>query len=250
MSWLREMMNDERMKAAIERLKSEGLPMPAALFDFDDVLEAVQLIEESIKAKGESERSEGTKQIREIGMDPKRSFLDEMPFTNMAMSFWKTDIVFPAILRRSVFVAVSSHAEGVLQLWCRGLQGSWLLGKPKKNKGDRAVQAYLRYLKEEANLHLGDFESWDEYIKFNVYWDVRNVIVHEAGVVTKSLDVSSVEDFVQIDDSQLLMPHERVVHLLPGACEDAARTARKLLDRIGAAYLEMAEAGLSQQQSE
>lgn len=229
----------ERSKHLLER---DGPPMPATLFDFEDVLQAAALVEGAVQRHSEAKRAEGEERYRGMAADPSRSFLKELPFTKMALDSWKTDFVFPAILRGSLLVAVCSHTEGVLKLWCRGLEENWkLVSGWKKRPNERASDASLRYLAEVAGLVMPTVGAWPEVAKLNAYWDVRNFIVHSASVVDKELDVGPIADFVEVDDSQLVSPYDRVIHVGPGACEDAARAAKGLLDRIGEAFLVRAQ---------
>lgn len=239
MSWMKELLNEARTAAARET--AERPPMPTAIFDFEDVAEAIRVVEDGIARRAELAREKGEQRILDAAKDLTTSFLEARPFSIMAAELWQTGVVLPVILRRSLLVAILSHVEFVLKRWCVGLRGHWQLGRaPKKPSNENASHYYLRYLAEEARLQIGDFETWKEWETFEAYWAARNAIVHDAGSIAVPSEAANAVDklqFVKIDKSRLLLPGEGIVHVLPGACEEAASIAENLLERIGRAYL-------------
>jgi hypothetical protein len=230
-------MEDPKVKERLEEILGDGPPSPSVLFDFEDVLEATKLVESAIEAKGAKEAAEHMAHAREIASNPMRSFLEELPFTKYAQKSWRTNFALPTIGRGSLLVAITSHLEGVLRLWCDALREVRRLAPVTFPTSKSKLDAYLEYLEKIAALPINGYEEWEEFKKAKAYMAVRNCIVHEAWVVTSDLrNFELISAYVGLDNSGLLMAAEKVVHLRPGACEDAAKTAKSFLDRISRSF--------------
>lgn len=140
----------------------------------------------------------------------------------------------------------SAHVEHVLGRWCDLLHTEWKLSEDpkafvkkskKKHKWETTARALVRYLHEIAGLAVAEFETWPEWTRFDAYWGARNCIVHDGGIIVDGGVRKKIEtlEYIEVDESELLLDAPAVVHLLPGACEDAAETAKKLIERLNTA---------------
>ena len=106
----------------------------------------------------------------------------------------------------------------------------------RRDDEESSIGRYLRHLRDDVGLALGDFTNWPE-------WEaIDGVTVAIERLATRSrIGCGIVDDDEQrkkiatlphivIDDSQLQVS-EPIVHLLPGACEAAAATAQAFIGR-------------------
>jgi hypothetical protein len=205
---------------------------------------AIAIVEDAVKAsKVEVDEARQTALAKAV-TDPNHSFTRQPVFAPMAAATWDVEMTFPLILRRSLFIAVCSHIEHVLHRWCDFLRAEWnLVLEPKafakkskkKNKGETTSKALMRYVVEVAQVGaIANYETWPELAKLEAYWRARNCIVHDGGIVDdeptrKILDGM---EHIEVDESHLLLDVPAVVHLLPGACSDAAQTAKVFFERL------------------
>lgn len=215
---------------------------PSLVFDFDHVRAAIALVEAAIEASREETERVGREALAKAAADPSHNFLKRPVFAPMGAAMWNVEMTFPLILRRSVFIAICSHVEHVLRRWCDFLHGEWKLPKDAKtyeseNKGKRSAHTLVRYLRDVAGLNIADFGNWPEWTKFDAYFVARNSLVHDGGIIEDAQARKKVETLahIEIDESELLIDALAVVHILPGACEDAADTAKKLIERLNTA---------------
>jgi len=212
------------------------------VYDFDHVRVAIELAEGAIEAaRVETERA-ARDAIAEAASDPNRSFVKKPALAPIAAAMWNVEMTFPLILRRSLFIAICSHVEHVLRRWCAFLHAEWKLPEDPKtyeeqNKGKRSAHTLIRYLRDVAKLNIADFGNWPEWVKFDAFFLARNCLVHDGGIVFDDAARKRIAKLqhVEIDASRLLVDADAVVHLLPGACEDAANTAKQLLERLNRA---------------
>jgi hypothetical protein len=235
-SWLDEMT--EEMARSLPKPRF----CPNLIFDFDHVRAAIALVETGIEGLRQETQRTHHKALVNAAADPRHRFVKQPVFGPMAADMWNVDMTFPLILRRSVFIAICSHLEHVLRRWGDFLHGEWKLAQDVKTyeatgKGKRTVHTLVRYLRDVAGLQIADFGNWPEWTKFDAYFVARNCLVHFGGIIEDDADRKKIGTlaYVEIDQSGLLIDASTVVHLLPGACEDAAETAKKLIERLNEA---------------
>ena len=214
---------------------------PVLTFDFEHVRQAVSMVEAAIEASQAEARQVVSEETAKRIASPGRSFITEPHFPAMGAMLLDVDLTFPLILRRSLLIAVCSHVEHVLKQWCEFLHDEWKLTRaPQSVLDDKALKRrttafkLLRYLDEVAGLNVSEFETWPEWTTFDAYWAARNALVHEGGDIDKPDALAKIEtlEYVEADISQFLSMADKVVHLLPGACEHATETARLLIERL------------------
>jgi hypothetical protein len=233
MSWLKT-LTDEMLKRLPQRQFS-----PVLIFGFDDVSAAIEIVEKAIAESSAATEALSTAQAKKAAADPSHSYIENPVFAPMAAEFWKAEMTFPIILRRSLFIAICSHVEHVLRQWCDFLDAEWTLKQPfgsfKKRGNESDLHHCVRYLHDVAALPLADFESWQEWNALDAYRIARNCLAHNGGLVDRATDGPKIESLpqFQVDTSGLLMIAP-VVHLLPGACEAAAQNARAFFERLTA----------------
>jgi hypothetical protein len=130
---------------------------------------------------------------------------------------------------------VGAHAEYLLRSWCQSLSENLALpaSYTTKKKGESTLLSYLRYMRDEAKLDLGDFTKWPEWEPIDAYRRTRNCLAHNGGVVERSEDRAKIGALphIEVDDSGLQLSAP-MVHLLPGACEAATEITKALLERL------------------
>lgn len=210
---------------------------PSLIFGFEDVLAAINLVEVAIAqyqgAVGEAARNLAI----QAATNPLHSYTESPVFSPMAVAMGDAELTFPVILRRSLLIAICSHAEHVLRRWCHWLHKEWSLRQDLKSFGKLAHESDLhccmRYLRDEAGLALGSFETWPEWIQLDTYRVVRNKLAHDGGIVSNPVEIAKIDTLpnIKIDDSGLLMASP-TVHVLPGACEAAVANAKAFFARL------------------
>lgn len=227
MSWLREI--------AREMLKD--LP-PGAFtdrtFGFDDIVRVVVLVEKALERNAVETADAGRLAARTAASDPLHSFTKNPVFAPMATQLWKAEATFPRVLRGALVVAIYSHTEFLLRDWCELVSKRCALPRTFANKRGRpALQAYMDFLRDEANFELGDFLTWPEWKRIDAYRRARNCLAHNGGIVQVAEDRIRIEALpqIEIDESGLNLP-EPALHLLPGACEAAAEAMKEFVGRV------------------
>ncbi|MCC7536613.1 MAG: hypothetical protein IT379_10390 [Deltaproteobacteria bacterium] len=229
-SWLEAMMP--------EILASLPPPVfaPAIVHSFGEVRTVIAMIESSVEQKQVEVEAEQRETLARAAADPNHSWLKSRTFSSVMATEWDVRFTFPLILRRSLMIAISSHTEHALERWCAWLHGNWSLQTTpkafKKAKGS-TMHAYLLYLRDEAQLALGDFEAWPEWQAVDAYRLVRNCLAHDGGVIDSAGDrakIAALPD-VEVDDSGLFS-EDPIIQLGAKACEHAVEAADTLLTRI------------------
>jgi hypothetical protein len=213
---------------------------PQVLFNFEHLREAIHIIEEAVVRTRADSKTESDARLAAAMKNPFHSFIDDPVFAPMAVEWWKTEITLPAILRRSLLIAIYSHVEHVLRQWCDGLHKEWELTRdfttfkravPGPTKP--APTLYLLYLRDEAGLALDDFEGWKEWGVLDAYRVARNCLAHDGGIVDRTPDRQKIESlpYIEVDTSGLLS-RSPMIHLMPGACENAVGAANEFFERV------------------
>ena len=215
---------------------------PNLLFDFDDVLASVRMVEHAIEEQASKVEQQGAESVAKAAADPNRSFIDNPMFTPMASAMWDAEMTFPLILRRSLLIAVSAHVEHVLRRWCNWVHVRWSLTKEirsfPKERNESTIHHQLRYLRDVGGFDLGDdFAGLSEWPRIDGYRVARNCLAHDGGLVTSAGDRAKIEALpkVEVDESGLLIDGP-IVHLLPGACEAAVDSAKAFFDELVRLY--------------
>jgi len=217
---------------------------PSVLFNFEQLREAIRIVEEGVARTKTDSKTKADATLAAAVKDPFHSFIDNPVFAPMAVAWWETEITLPAILRRSLLIAIYSHVEHVLRQWCDGLHKEWSLTR------DLAVfkrsvpgptrptpMLCLLYLRDEAGLALGDFERWKEWDLMDAYRVARNCLAHDGGIVDRDDDRQKVETLPKVEvDTSGLLSRSPMIHLMPGACEKAVDAADDFFDRVAEVY--------------
>jgi hypothetical protein len=210
---------------------------PGLIFHFDHVKAAIAMVEDAIMAAQRKQRADTSSQRRamQAASDPNHSFLEAAVMAPSVDAIWDSALTFPQILRRSLFIAVASHTEHVLHVWCEWLRKKWLLGPlGKSRKGTADIVHFMAYLRDVANLPLAGFEQWSEWPAIDAARLARNALAHNGGIEVDPIKTAKIEILpcVSIDTSGLIMD-EPTVCPWAGACEAAADNAKAFFDRIG-----------------
>jgi len=210
---------------------------PSIAFHFAHVRKVIAIVEEAVERAKKETHDEQQARARKAAANPFHNFIENPVFAPMGEALWEAQVTLPTILRNSLLIAIYSHVEHALLRWCSLLHKEWSLSKSidsfKRKEGESTPHRYLRYMRDEAGVALGDFEQWPEWSKIDAYREARNCLAHDGGIVVdadKRAKIASLPQ-VQVDDSGLLSDYP-VVHLLPGACEAAAETANSFLSRM------------------
>jgi hypothetical protein len=121
--------------------------------------------------------------------------------------------------------------------WCESISKDPSIpqkfGKFKRDGGESYPHHYVRYLRDGANIPVGDFEKWPEWEPLDAYRLARNCLAHNGGIVEDATHRTKISTLpmIEIDDSGLQVS-EPIVHLLPGACEAAVVTAKAFIERL------------------
>ncbi|MFI5297719.1 MAG: hypothetical protein ACHREM_06425 [Polyangiales bacterium] len=242
-SWL-DVIMDERIRQLAE---VEPILMPPMMFGFDDIRNAITIIEDGMERTKAQLKAEHEARVAAAARNPFHDYVKEPIFASMAADHWLTGFGLPMVLRRSLLIATYSHFEHVLRQWCLWLHGRWNLprdlasfarAQAKTNPPPSTQVVYMRYLREEAKLAVSDFEQWPEWALLDSYRLARNALAHDGGLVDKVQERSKIASLpdVMIDDSGLLYHHEAVVHVVQGACEAATSTAEAFFGRLTNIY--------------
>ena len=189
MSWL------EKLAAGFPVGSPTQALSPSLMFDFDDVREAVAMVERAIADRQSETEVKMTGRALAIATDPTRSFLAEGPFASSLPAMWKSALTFPRILRGALLVAICSHVEHVLREWCVLLREEWSLPKKLGRRAPPGVSDLkhcMTYLKDVAGLAVKGFERWDEWKAIDAYKTARNCLAHHGGLARKKAEREAV----------------------------------------------------------
>lgn len=243
---------DPSTRSALDVLLEEHLASlprprfsPSLTFDFDSVRAVIGLMEAAVEELKAQTAAAHEERLHRAASSPSTNFLKEGIFARMGSEMWATEMTFPLILRRSLFIAISSHVEHVLRRWCAWLHSEWGLRRnletfrkeTKKPQPTPDLQFCMEFLRDEAGLALGDFFAWDEWSTVDGCRVARNLLAHHGGIVDtgKPKDLAKLEALAHVTvDRSRILADEPVVHLLPGACEAAAENAEKFFERLTA----------------
>jgi hypothetical protein len=199
---------------------------PSLIFDFDHVQRSISIVESAITDEQARTQTEHLKTAARAAQNPFHSYIENPVFAPMAASLWNAEMTLPMILRRSLLIAVSSHVEHVLRRWSTLLHDEWHLAKiEKKPQGRPDLEHFMIYLRDVASLSLGGFENWAEWPRIDAYRIARNCLTHDGGIIDTLAKRAAIETLPHVEIDTMLMG-EPMVHLLPGACEDAAEKAQ------------------------
>jgi hypothetical protein len=228
MSWLEKIVG--------EVVKS--LPAAAVIdrtFGFGDIQRVISLVEKAAEQNAAETIEAGHSVALKAAADPSHSFIKRPVFAPLGAELWKAKVTFPRILRGALLVAIYSYTEFLLRQWCESLSDNLSLPKSftKRLKGESVLQGYMNYLRQEAKFDLADFATWSEWERMDAYRRARNCLVHNGGIVEDLEDRLKIDALpkIEIDESGLQL-REPIIHLLPGACEAAADTAKAFIGRV------------------
>lgn len=229
MSWL-----DEIMAEKLKNLRPDAFTDWS--FGFADMQRAITLVEAAI-ARNEVETAEaGRAAALKAAADPSHNFMKNPVFAPMGRDLLNASLTLPRFLRSGLFIEIYSQTEFLLLAWCESVSDDPLsLSKRLKKREDKesSIGRYLRSLRDDGAIALGDFTGWPEWEAIDGgYRAARNALAHRGGVVDEADDRKKIATLphIMIDDSRLQVS-EPIVHLLPGACEAAAATAQAFIGR-------------------
>jgi len=203
-------------------------------FGFGDLQRVVDLVEKAVERNAAETAEAGRAAAIKAAADPSHSFVKRPVFAPMAAELWKSETTFPRVLRNALLVAIYSHIEYLLLSWCESISPDPTVSEQlKKRKNDESYPGrYLRYLRDDAGIDLGDFTKWPEWELIDGYRRARNCLAHRGGIVDGEEDRQKIATLphIEIDDSGLQLI-EPIVHLRPGACQAASETAKAFVER-------------------
>ena len=96
---------------------------------------------------------------------------------------------------------------------------------------------YLLYLRDEAKIAFGNFESWPEWGPLDSYRKARNCLAHDGGLVEKPQDCIEISGLpgMEVDNSGLVNQSDTII-VLPGACEKSVELVEQLFERMWNIY--------------
>lgn len=228
MSWL-DVMVEEQLK----NLPSDAFSDRSG--GFDDIAHVIAVLEKAIERNTVDTADAMRAAAAKASADPFHDLVKNPVFAPAGAKLRKAAMVFPRILRSSLFIAIYSHLEHLLLSWCESLCEDLTLPKTFANgpRTEAYPHRYLRYIRDEAKFDIGDFDQWAEWQPVDAYRRARNCLAHNGGIVRRSEDRNRIRllPHVQIDESCLQFG-EPLVHLLPGACEAAVQAAKALIERL------------------
>ncbi len=232
MSWLNEAVGE-----MLKNVPPDVLSDPT--YGFGDIERVIALVEKAVARNAEETAAAEREAALKAAADPNHSFIRNPVFATMARDMFRAELTFPRILRASLFMAIYSHTEFLLQSWCEKLsrngtadQKLEVFLKKKKGEPGTTLGKLLQYLRDAAKLDLGDYEKWPEWEAICGYGRARNCLAHNGGIIDRDGDAEKIGKLpcVEIDASGLLWSEPRI-DLLPGACEAAAATTRAFIHR-------------------
>lgn len=208
-------------------------------FGFGDIQRVVEIVENAVVANAGERKKANRASLLAAARDPFPEGKGYATFTSMATDFWQTEMIFPRVARSALLIAIYSHTEYLLLSWCMSAAPDPVRARAalkRKNIGESTPERYLRFLRDDVGIAIGDFTTWPEREAIDGYRRARNCLAHNGGIVDDPDDSKKLAKLpkIQIDESGLL-GSEAIVHLLPGACEAAARTAQAFVGRALAA---------------
>lgn len=228
MSWLEEMTSQIMSNLPKDRFIDWS-------FGYGDIERVVALVENAITSNVAETAEKSRSAALKAAADPSHDYIKNPIFAVSGAEFWKAEMTFPRVLRASLMVAIYSHMEYLLLSWCESIasDAAALKGLRKLRDGESYPARYLRFLRDDAQIALGDFTQWPEWEFIEGYRRARNCLAHRGGVVESEEDKVKIGRLkqVQIDDSGLQLS-EPLVHLLPGACEAACEIAKGFIGRV------------------
>lgn len=204
-------------------------------FGFGDIRQVIVLAEKAIEQKSAAVREAFEARLAKALADPTHSFIRNPVFAPAGVETFKADLTFPWILRSSLLIAVYSRTEYLLLSWCESVSEEPGLSRRlrrTKATGESDPHRYLRFLRDEVGIGLGDFTTWPECASIDAYRLARNCLAHRGGVVDDEAEGTRIATLPHIFiDDELEELSEPVVRLGPGACEAAANTAEAFIGR-------------------
>lgn len=229
MSWLKTLMDEKLVRDARETLADRT-------FGFENIRRVAALIESAVKANATATKDAHQASLLAAARDPLPDAKNYSTFRAMGADYWKTEMTFPRVARNALLIAIYSQTESLLLSWCMSAAIDAVAAKSalkKRAKGEAMLDRYLRCLRDDVGIEIGDFSRWPEWEAIDGYRRARNCLAHNGGVVDTLEDAEKIAALphIQVDRSRMLAS-EPVVHLLPGACEAAASTAQAFIGRI------------------
>ena len=228
MSWLKEIAG-EMIKKLPENAFADWT------FGFADIQRVVDLAEKAVEQNAAETADAGRAAALKAAADPSHSFVKNSVFAPMGQELLKAELTFPRILRSALLIAIYSHTEFLLLSWCESISNDPNVSKvlKKTQDGESYPGRYLRYLRDDAEIALGDFKIWPEWKAVDGYRRARNCLAHRGGVIDDDEEQRRIGALPHIEiDKTGLQVSEPMVHLLPGACGAAAETAKAFIGRV------------------
>lgn len=229
MSWLKALIDEKLLREA-------KATMTDRTFGFEDIRRVADLVEGAVKANAKATMEAHRASLQAAGRDPFAEGKNYSTFRSMAADFWQTEMMFPRVARNALLIAIYSHTEYLLLSWCMSAAIDPVAAKStlkKREPNESPLQRYLRCLRDDVRIGIGDYTKWPEWEAIDAYRRARNCLAHNGGIVDRQDDAQKIAALphIQVDTSRLL-ESEPVVHLLPGACEAASSTAQAFIGRI------------------
>lgn len=239
-SWLDTMLESEAVQKKLAEVKKslDRGNSPDLIFDFDHVMGAIGIVEAAITETQGAVHDWSTKRAMAAAANPQTNFIEEGIFTGMAAPMWNAHWTLPMILRRSLFLTVSTHTEHVLRQWCRSLQERWSIQQPlgRKPRDKTDLQHCMEYLRDAIGLGVGGFEKWPEWLVLDTNRIIRNCLAHDGGLVpNEHLERLKAVTYIQVEDDPVLVGDEAFVNVIPGACEYSATITKAFFERLSSA---------------
>lgn len=228
MSWLEEIVGE-----MVKNLPGDAFT--DWTFGFADIQRVVDLVEKAVDQNAAEAADAGRAAALKAAADPSHSFVKNPVFAPMGQELLKADLTFPRILRSVLLIAIYSHTEFLLLSWCESISQDPDVSKvlKKTQKGESYPARYLRYLRDDGTLAVGDFTTWPEWYAIDAYRVARNCLAHRGGVVDDGAEQRQIGALPHIEiDKTGLQISEPMVQLLPGARRAAAETARAFIGRV------------------
>lgn len=224
MSWLEEIVG-EMVKNLPEDAFTDWT------FGFADIQRVVDLVEKAVEKNAVETADAGRAAVLKAAADSSR----DPVFAPMGQALLKAELTFPRVLRSALLIAIYSHTEFLLLSWCESISQDPDVSKvlKKTQKCESYLARYLRYLRDDGTLDVGDFTTWPEWHAIDGYRVTRNYLAHRGGIVDDDEEQRQIGALPDIEiDKTGLQVSEPTVHLLRGACGAAAETAKMFIGRV------------------
>lgn len=227
------------MSALDEILKEMMKNVPADLgvdrtFGFGDIRRVIGIAEAAISQHSTATSNALSAAALNAAKNPAHDFVSKPIFAGASLELFNVDWTFARLFRASLLIAIYSHTEYLLLSWCESVAQDEDVARDlrRTRTGESYPARYLRFLRDEAGIAIGDFTSWPEWSAIDAYRRARNALAHRGGVVEDPDDRARINTLTSVFvDDDVPELREPLVCIGPGGCEAAIDIAQAFVGR-------------------